>query len=137
VIPSIARQIARIERGLEPAVVRVGNLEVTRDLLDVRDVVEAYTALLDGARSGSVYNVCRGEGVLLSDVVSAMVQRARVPVRVEIDAARMRPADVPWLVGDPSAIERDLGWRPGLPLERTLDDVLDSWRRAEDGSGGA
>ncbi len=127
-IPSFAGQIAAIESGAADPVLRVGNLEVTRDLTDVRDVVEAYTALADRGRPGAAYNVCRGEGVRLSDVVARMAARARVEILVEVDPARFRPADLPWLVGDPGAIERELGWRAATPLDHTLDDVLQDWR---------
>lgn len=127
-IPSFARQLAAIEGGRAAPVLRVGNLEVTRDLTDVRDVVAAYVALLDRGRPGGAYNVCRGEGVRLSEIVARLVAQARVGVRIERDLARLRPADLPWLVGDPGSIERDTGWRAAIPLERTLTDVLEDWR---------
>ena len=88
----------------------------------------AYLALLSRGRTGAVYNVCRGEGVRLTAVVASLVALARVPVRVETDPARLRPADVPWLVGDPALIARETGWRIEIPLETTLADVLDEWR---------
>lgn len=128
VIPSWAEQIARIEAGLAEPCLRVGNLDVTRDLTDVRDVVDAYLALIERAPRGGVFNVCRGEGVRLREVVERMVARARVPIRIETDAARLRPADVPYLVGDPTAIERECGWRARIALDRTLEDVLEDWR---------
>jgi len=131
VVPGWAQQIAAIEAGKAEPVLTVGNLEVTRDLSDVRDVVAAYLALLERGTRGAAYNVCRGEGVKLSDVVQRLVALARVPVAVETDLARMRPADVPWLVGDPSRIARDTGWRASVPLERTLADVLEEWRGRE------
>jgi len=129
VVPAFAQQIAAIERGGGEPVLRVGNLEVTRDLADVRDIARAYVALLERGRAGEAYNVCRGEGVKLTEVVRWLAERAHVAVRVEPDPARMRPADVPWLVGDPAKLARDTGWRPEIPLERTLDDVLEEWRR--------
>jgi GDP-4-dehydro-6-deoxy-D-mannose reductase len=128
VVPSWARQLAVIERGAAEPVLRVGNLEVTRDLSDVRDVVMAYVALLERGRGGAAYNVCSGTGVRLTDVVQQLLTRARVPVRVETDAARMRPADVPWLVGDPARIAGEVGWRVTIPLARVLDEVMDDWR---------
>lgn len=128
VVPSFAEQIAAIESGRAEPCLKVGNLEVTRDLSDVRDVVRAYLALLLCGRTGAIYNVCHGEGVRLTAVVASLVALARVPVRVEIDPARLRPADIPWLVGDPALIARDTGWRTGIPLETTLRDVLDEWR---------
>lgn len=128
VIPAWAEQVARIERGeLEP-VLRVGNLEVTRDLSDVRDIVEGYCALLERGARGGVYNLCRGEGVKLTDVLAALVAASRVPVKVEVDPARLRPADVPYLVGDPSRAAADCGWSARLPVERTMADVLEEWR---------
>ncbi len=135
VVPTFAEQIAAIEAGRSEPVLHVGNLDVTRDLTDVRDVVRAYLALIKGGKSGAAYNVCRGEGVKLTEVVRMMIARSRVPIRVEVDPARLRPADVPYLVGDASAIARDVGWRAEVPIERTIDEVLDEWRaRAGGGS---
>ena len=130
VVPSFAQQIAAIEAGRAEPVLRVGNLDVTRDLSDVRDVVEGYCALMERGTTGAVYNLCRGEGANLRDVISSLVAMARVDVRVEVDPARLRPADVPWLVGDPAAIARDTGWHVTRPLEQTLRDVLEEWRAA-------
>jgi GDP-4-dehydro-6-deoxy-D-mannose reductase len=128
VVPSFAQQIAAIEAGEAEAVLRVGNLEVTRDLLDVRDVARAYLALLERGEPGVAYNVCRGEGVKLSGLASDLAGRARVAIRIEVDPSRLRPADVPYLVGDPAAIGRATGWRAELALDRTLEDVLAEWR---------
>ena len=127
-IPSFARQIAEIEAGRAAPVLRVGDLEVTRDITDVEDVVAAYVGLLERGRSGLVYNICRGEGLRLSALLSSLCARARTPVRVEVDPARMRPADLPWLVGDPGAVHRDTGWSAKKPMEKTLEDVLEHWR---------
>jgi GDP-4-dehydro-6-deoxy-D-mannose reductase len=130
-VPSWAHQIAAMERGEQPPVLRVGNLEVTRDLSDVRDIVAAYVALLERGRSGAVYNVCSGRGVRLTEVVAALVGRARVAVEVAMDPELVRPADVPYLVGDPSRIENEIGWSANVPIERTLDEVLDGFREAK------
>jgi GDP-4-dehydro-6-deoxy-D-mannose reductase len=129
VIPGWADQIVRIERGELPPMLRVGNLQVTRDLSDVEDVVGAYLALLERGAPGEAYNVCRGEGVLLADVAAQMAGMASVPIRIEVDPERLRPADVPWLVGDPGKIEAATGWRVTTPLERTLAAVLEHRRR--------
>ncbi len=124
VIPSMAGQIAAIEAGRSAPRLAVGNLDVTRDISDVRDVARAYVALLERGVRGEAYNVCTGVGVRLTDVVARLAALARVPVTVEVDPARLRPADVPYLVGDPSAIARDTGWRCEIPLDQTLADVL-------------
>jgi GDP-4-dehydro-6-deoxy-D-mannose reductase len=130
-VPSWAQQIAAIERGTGENVIKVGNLEVTRDLCDVRDVCAAYLALLERGRSGAAYNVCRGAGVRLTQLIQLLVARARVPVRVEVDPARVRPVDVPYLVGDPGAIAHDTGWGATTPLEATLDDIVNEWRERD------
>lgn len=128
VVPSFAKQIAQLERGNDEPVLRVGNLDVVRDLSDVRDVVAAYVALLARGARGAAYNVCRGEGVKLSDVAARMVAKARRPLRIEVDPARVRPVDVPYLVGDPSACAAATGLAPAFTFDRTIDDVLSSWR---------
>lgn len=124
VIPALAQQIAAIEAGTQPPVLAVGNLDVVRDLTDVRDVVDAYLALLERGSAGAVYNVCRGEGTRLSDAAQHLVSLARVPVRIEVDPRRFRPADIAYLVGDPARIVAATGWRPERSIERTLADVL-------------
>lgn len=129
VVPAFAQQIAAIEAGNGEPVLRVGNLAVTRDILDVRDVAEAYAGLLERGAKGAVYNVCRGEGIQLADVARMLIEQARVAVRIEPDPSRMRPADVRYLVGDPSALTRATAWRAGIPLDRTIQDVLQSFRR--------
>lgn len=128
VVPGWAKQIAAAEAGRAEPVLRVGNLDVTRDLTDVRDIVLGYVALLERGTRGAAYNLCRGEGVALTDVLAKLLARARVPVRHEVDPARLRPADVPYLVGDPSLAARDCGWRARIPLDDTLRDVLEDWR---------
>jgi GDP-4-dehydro-6-deoxy-D-mannose reductase len=130
VVPTFAQQIAAIEAGKAEPVLRVGNLDVTRDLSDVRDIVDGYCALLERGQTGAVYNLCRGEGVRLADLVSELAAMSRVKLAVEVDPARLRPSDTPWLVGDPSFTHAEVGWKVERPLHVTLRDVLDEWRAA-------
>jgi len=127
--PSFARQIARIELGQDPPEIAVGNLDAARDLHDVRDTVRAYAAIVERGRPGRIYNVCAGTTYKISDVLQRMVSLSRVPVTIKVDAGRYRPSDNPILLGDPGRIERELGWRSEIPLDRTLADLLDYWRR--------
>ena len=136
VVPSFAQQIAAIEAGRAEPVLRVGNLDVTRDVCDVRDIVEGYVALLERGRRGEVYNLCRGEGVNLRDLVATLTGMARVQVGIEVDPARLRPADTPWLVGDPSRVAGETGWSARRELTGTLRDVLDEWRVREAAAAG-
>jgi GDP-4-dehydro-6-deoxy-D-mannose reductase len=135
VLPSFARQVALAERGEQAPVLRVGNLDVWRDFLDVRDVVRAYVMLIERGAAGQAYNVCRGETHRVRDLLDALLGFSRVPLRVETDPARARPADLPVLRGDPARLQERTGWLPELPLETTLRDLLDDWRQRA-GEGG-
>jgi GDP-4-dehydro-6-deoxy-D-mannose reductase len=126
--PSFARQVAEIEAGIRPAVIRAGNLDARRDLTDVRDTVRAYRLLMERGARGQVYNMCSGRACRVGDVLDAMVARARVPVHVEIDPALLRPSDAPVVLGSYARLEAATGWTPVIPPERTIEDLLDDWR---------
>ena len=128
VVSGVAHQVALAERrGAEP-VVRVGNLSARRDICDVRDVVRAYRLLAASGRPGEVYNVCAGVDRGIDEVVGLLVGLAAVPVRVEVDPARVRAVDIPVLRGDAAKLRADTGWAPTFSLERSLEDVLSEWR---------
>jgi GDP-4-dehydro-6-deoxy-D-mannose reductase len=127
--PTFARQIALIEIGrMRPEIV-VGNLDASRDLHDVRDTVRAYTAIVERGEPGRVYNVCSGEAFRMRDVLDRLVAMSLVPVSIVVDPELYRPSDNLMLWGDRSRIERELGWKPEIPLDQTLADVLDYWRK--------
>jgi len=128
VAPSIARQIALIERGALPPVLKMGNLDPERDVMDVRDTVRAYRAMMDAAEPGVPYNVCGGRPTRIGDLVDLFRARATRPVAVEQDPARLRPNDHPRLVGSHDRLTRTTGWEPVVPLEQTVDDLLGWWR---------
>jgi len=129
-IGSWTRQIARLEAS-GGGVLLVGDLATERDLLDVRDVCRAYRLLLDETVPGGTYNVASGETVTMKRVVELLAGLARVPVQVERDEARVRPAEIPRLAGDPAKLRAATGWRPEIPLERTLADTLAAARELE------
>jgi GDP-4-dehydro-6-deoxy-D-mannose reductase len=128
-VGSWTRQLAELEQAGGGAL-RVGNLDVERDITDVRDVCRAYRLLLDPSVAAGVYNVASGDAVRLSSVVELLVGLAGIPVTVEQDAARLRPADIGVLCGDSSKLRQATGWRPEIPLEQTLADTLEAARRA-------
>jgi GDP-4-dehydro-6-deoxy-D-mannose reductase len=104
----------------------------------VRDVVRAYDRLLESGRAGEAYNVCSGRGRRIGDILEVLLAASTVRVEVRVDPARLRPADVPALVGDPSKLVADTGWQPLVPFEKTLGDLLDDWRaRVRTGSAAA
>ena len=130
VVPALARQVAEAARSGADHL-SVGNLAARRDLTDVRDVVRAYRRLLTDGRPGEVYNVCRGESVLIEDVARRLLALAGVDLPLVIDPSRMRPVDVPDLRGDPSRLRETTGWTPTIELDRTLQDVLDGFTAGE------
>lgn len=130
VTSAFARQIAEMEAGQREPVLRVGNLESRRDITDVRDTVRAYVMLMARGRPHRPYNVCSGRGVRIGDLLDLLLARTTIRVRVVIDPERLRPSDNPVVVGDPARIEDEVGWRAELPIERTLGDLLDTWRTA-------
>jgi GDP-4-dehydro-6-deoxy-D-mannose reductase len=127
VVASFARQLAAIAAG-GPPLLSVGNLEAQRDFLDVRDVADAYVALAEGRAPGGVYNVARGEAVSIKEILRRLITIARVPVEVREDPERMRPADVPLIVGDAAKLREATGWVPQISLERSLRDIYEDAR---------
>jgi len=128
--PAFARQLARIEAGLDAPVIYVGNLDARRDLTDVRDTVRAYQLLMDRGRPATPYNVCSGVAHSIADVLEGLRARVRVSVRIEVDPARLRPQDTPTIVGSPERLQADTGWRPEITFDRMLDGLLEFWREA-------
>ena len=124
-----ARRIADIEKGRWAPEISVGNLDAERDLTDVRDTVRAYRLILERGTPGRPYNVCSGRAVTIRHLLDLLIARARCPVTVKIDPARYRPNDNPMLLGDPSRLHDELGWKAEIPLEQTVDDLLEYWRQ--------
>lgn len=127
---AFAQQIADIEAGRREPVLQVGNLDARRDITDVRDTVRAYQALAESGQPGRPYNVCSGRAHTIRSLLDILLSLARVPVRVEVDPARLRPSDNPVILGSHARLTRDTGWRPAIPIERTLSDLLEHWRSA-------
>ncbi len=130
VTSNFAKQIAEIEAGRREPVVQVGNLKTRRDFSDVRDVVRGYWLLLERGEPGEVYNLCSGKAWSIQQVLDFLLRQARAgKVSVQEDPTRLRPSDVPHLVGDASKFQQALGWRTEIPFEQTLKDLLDYWRQ--------
>jgi GDP-4-dehydro-6-deoxy-D-mannose reductase len=129
VAPDFASQVAAIERGESEPVLRVGNLSGRRDFTDVRDIVRAYRDAIERGRAGEAYNLCSGRPTRIEDIVRFFVDRAEVEIEVRPDESRLRPVDVPEFLGSPEKARAELGWTAEIPLESSLDDVLEEWRR--------
>jgi GDP-4-dehydro-6-deoxy-D-mannose reductase len=127
-LAGFAEQLARVELGLAPPEIRVGNLDVVREYGDVRDVVRAYDLLLARGTPGEAYNVATGQGHRLRDLLDGLIAVSGVSATVVTDPTRVRSRDTDHLVGDPAKLKAATGWTPELPIERTLADLYASAR---------
>ena len=125
----MARRVLAVMRG-EATVIRAGNADVRRDIGDVRDVVRAYRLLLEASaanRFGSkpvVVNVATGRAEPIRTLIEQLCHLAGVPCSINVDPALVRPDDPPEIRGDVSLLTALTGWRPEIPLDRTLADLL-------------
>jgi GDP-4-dehydro-6-deoxy-D-mannose reductase len=131
-VPALARRIVEARRS-GASTLAVGTLTTRRDFTDVRDVVQAYRLLVEHGEPGGVYNVCSGRDVAIADVADRLLALAGSHLELVTDPALVRPVDVPVLRGDPGLLASATGWKPVIPLDDTLRDVLASW---EDRPGG-
>lgn len=129
VLPGFARDIAAIKLGRQAPQLLAGDLDVRRDFLDVRDVVNAYLALLARGHGGETYNVCSGREVHLGDALRTLIAMAHVQAQIAVDPARFRPAEQRRVLGSHAKISADTGWEPRIPLDETLRQLLDYWTR--------
>ena len=127
VTSNFCRQFAMMAKGLQPRVLKVGNLEAIRDFTDVRDMVRAYALAIEKCAPGDVYNIATGKGHAVSEILDALRRISGMSPAVEEDPARMRPSDVPVLIGDSSKFRAATGWIPEIPFERTIQDLYEYW----------
>lgn len=126
---NFAKQLAEIKKGKKPPVIHVGNLEARRDFTDVRDIVRGYWLALDGGcEPGEAYNLCSGRAYSIQEVLDRLIEMSGQNVEVRQDPARLRPSDVPVLLGDATKFRNATGWEPEIPYEQTLKDMLDYWQ---------
>jgi GDP-4-dehydro-6-deoxy-D-mannose reductase len=128
VVSAFAQKIAEIEKGKRKPVLPVGNLEAKRDFTDVRDMVKAYTLLMEKGELGEVYNIGSGVSYKIAEILEKMLSLAKVKIAVEEDRSLFRPTDDAQLVCNPAKIRELTGWKAEIPLEKTLKDTLDYWR---------
>lgn len=124
----IARQVAAIEKSVQPPVLEIGTADTRRDFTDVRDMVRAYWLLLERAAPGTIYNAASGRAVAIREIVERFLALAARLIEVRVTADRVRPVDLPLLLGDASRLRALSGWVPRIPLEQSLADVLGDWR---------
>jgi len=128
VCSDFAKQIIDIERGNREPVMYVGNLEAMRDFTDVRDTVRAYWLALEKGKPGEVYNICQEKSWKIQEILDMLLAHSTAKIEVKVDKARLRPSDVPILKGDCTKFRNETGWKPEIPFDQTLSDIMDYWR---------
>ena len=131
VVADFCKQVADIEKGKQEPVINVGNLGAKRDFTDVRDVVKAYAKLVAGGKRGETYNVGTGHAVAIQDILNKIISMSDKDIEVKVDPGKLRPVDVPIIEPDISKIKREVGWEPLIPLEQTLRETLEHWRKEQ------
>ncbi len=127
---AFARQIALAEAGIISPVIKVGNLEASRDFADVRDIVKGYWLSLANKNclAGEAYNLCSGQPINMAEVLDKLRQISKLSLKVKADPSKLRPSDLPVLYGDYTRFKAATGWEPAIPLETSLLDLLEYWR---------
>ena len=129
VCSNFSKQIVEIEKGMKEPVIMVGNLEAKRDFTDVKDMVRAYWLAIQKTEAGEVYNICSERTVQIKELLNKLLRLSSKKIEVTEDPKRMRPSDNTILQGDCSKFRRRSGWKPKIPLDKTLKDILEYWRK--------
>lgn len=127
VVSDFARQVVEIKRGKKTPVIEVGDIDVTRDFTDVRDVVRAYELLLERGVNGEVYNVCSGRERSIREILEALIRLAGVEARIVQDPNRLRRAEQRRVAGSYAKLKAATGWQPEISFEQSLQDILTDW----------
>lgn len=130
VVSDFCRQVALIEDNRLEPVIKVGNLNALRDFTDVRDVVRAYGLLIQTGKPGETYNIGSGQAIAIQAILDKVLQMSSSVIRVEVDAQKLRPVDVPIIEADISKLQECIPWQPEITLEQTIKETLDYWRLA-------
>ncbi|MBF0677170.1 GDP-mannose 4,6-dehydratase [Pseudomonas sp.] len=131
VVADMARQLIRVSKGVQPPQLQVGDIDVTRDFLDVSDVLQAYLSLLDHGRTGEIYNVCSGVELRVRDLILQMASLSDVEIELVQSSARMRRAEQRRVAGCSQKIQHETGWKPSVSITETLQRVLSDWKSRE------
>lgn len=127
-LSNFAKQIAEIEKGIKEPIIRVGNLEAIRDYTDVRDIVRGYILAMQYCNAGEVYNLCSSKGYKIGVLLQKLISLSKKNIKIVNDLERMRPVDLPIIIGDNSKFKKTVPWKPNFSIEKTLENLLDYWR---------
>lgn len=128
VVADFCKQVAEIEKGLREPIIRVGNLSAKRDFTDVRDVVRAYSLLIQEGVAGETYNIGSSKAIAIEDILKMILSLTNFNIKVEVDHNRIRPTDIPIIEANINKLRDLIDWKITKPVEYTLKDIIDYWR---------
>lgn len=128
VFSNFSKQIVRIQKGLQKPVMLVGDLKAKRDFTDIRDVVRAYHLSLQKGVPGERYNICSGKTYSIKNGLDILLSMTNVKIEIKKDTKRIRPSDVSIMAGTYDKFYKQTGWKPEIPFEKTLKDLMDYWK---------
>lgn len=128
VLPTIAKQIAEIEKGKRPPLIEYGNIEVKREFMHVQDIVGAYKLAIEKCHSGEVYNISSNRGYTLTEVLDIFKKLSREKFELKSESSRTRKIDIPVLIGDGTKFSTLTNWHANFKIEKTIEDLLNYWR---------
>lgn len=129
IVPSLIKQFVEAQKSDRKSVeLQVGDIDVVRDFTDVRDVVKAYLCILEYGKSGEVYNVCSGKGILIRELIQSIADIMRMSYTIHKDTARVRPTENRIVIGNNKKIREDCHWRPEIDIKQSLMDTISFWR---------
>ena len=130
VVSAFSKQIAKIEKGLQKPILKVGNLESVRTFADVRDTVQAYYLLTKHCKPGEVYNIGGSRTMKIGEMLKILLSFSPLKdkIKIEVDPKLLRKTDVTYQIPDTTKFKKETGWDSPIPLEKTLEDTLNYWR---------
>lgn len=128
VLPSIAAQIVEIERGTKPPLIKLGNVDVKREFMNIQDIISGYKLAISKCETGNVYNIASNKGYTIKQALLVLQKLSRVKFEIKTDPSKIRKIDIPVLIGNGSKFAKLTGWKPKFEFEKTLEDLLNYWR---------
>ncbi|MBA7479516.1 GDP-6-deoxy-D-mannose reductase [subsurface metagenome] len=128
VLPTIAMQIAEIEKNKRPPLIELGNIKVKREFMNIDDIINAYILAIEKCKPGNIYNISSNKGYTIGKAIEIFKKLSRVKFEVKTDPSKIRKIDIPILIGNGDKFSKLTGWEPIVKFEKTIKDLLNYWR---------
>ena len=130
VYSDFTKRIIEMEKGINlEKIMKVGNIDSKRTITDVRDLIKAFDIALDKATIGEVYNISGEKVYKISEIIDILKSLVNFEFELKVDQKLLRTTDEPIIYGDSSKFKQETGWKSEIPIEKTLKDMLDYWRK--------